>query len=698
MNNFQSTSARLSQSLRPLLSFAWRTLLTLTVCRGIFVVWQWQRVIEADMLTSIFVQGLRFDLVLIGLMLTIPVLAFPLLASNRLLVPAWRGLLRICLPVVLLIIVFMECSTPSFVDQFDSRPNILFLEYLVHPREVAATLWAAYKLPILATAVLATAVTWINIRQFGRLVSRIEPVGVVPAILVTPFLLVICLGMVRSTLDHRAVNPSTVAISNDPLANDLALNSTYTVLYALGETRLEPQGGFRYGRMDDATAVAKVRSEMSVATENFTSSVLPTLHEQSSTEVAPKNLVIIVEESLGAEFVGSLGGLDLTPNLDELSQSGIWFTNLYATGTRSVRGLEAIVAGFTPTTSRSVVKLSKSQRNFFTMAQLLGELGYESSFIYGGESQFDNMRRFFMNNGFQKVVDEKDYVNPKFVGSWGVSDEDLFDRAHEEFSALRDEPFFSLVFTSSNHSPFQFPDGRIQLFDAEKNTVNNAVKYADYALGRFFEMARESSYWDDTIFLVVADHNSRVYGNEIVPVTRFHIPGLILGGSISPAVFDPVASQIDLSPTLLSLVGVSSEHPMIGHDLTLPEALLSPGRAIMQYNETQAYMEGDRVAVLQKGKPIQQFAYAQGRLTPATEIAPELSSKALAHATWSSLAYEKSLYRLPLSSERSVKLAEKRMIFAQLPSNCICERNSRALCEYFSIKSRSEIGPPRCGG
>jgi len=652
MHDISGTFSRVRQSLRPLLSFAWRTLLVLTVCRSIFVVWQWQRVIDADMLTTIFVQGLRFDLVLIGLMLSVPVLAYPFLASNRLLVPAWRGLLRICLPAALLVIVFMECSTPSFVDQFDSRPNILFLEYLNHPREVALTLWAAYKLPIIATIIVASLLTFINVRQIGRLVSTIQPVGILPAILVTPILMLVCLGMVRSTLDHRPVNPSTVAISSDPLANDLALNSTYTVLYALGEMRHEAEGGFRYAHMDDAEAVEEVRDGMDA--DRFTSAMLPTLHEQSQSQpsTATKNLVIIVEESLGAEFVGSLGGLDLTPNLDELAQEGIWFTSLYATGTRSVRGLEAIVAGFTPTPARSVVKLGKSQRNFFTLAQLLCEHGYESSFIYGGESQFDNMRRFFMNNGFEKVIDEKDYVNPVFVGSWGVSDEDLFDRAHEEFSVVHDKPFFGLVFTSSNHSPFQFPDGRIELYDEEKGTVNNAVKYADYALGRFFEAARDSDYWEDTIFLVVADHNSRVYGNEVVPVSRFHIPGLILGGPVSPSTFDPIASQIDLAPTLLSLIGVSSEHPMIGHDLTLPEALQSPGRAIMQFNGTQAYMEGDRVAVLQKDKPIQEYNYESGRLVAAADQDPELARTALAHASWSSMAYENALYRLPVASDR----------------------------------------------
>jgi phosphoglycerol transferase MdoB-like AlkP superfamily enzyme len=660
MRPASASVSRIFQSLYPLFSFAGRTLLLLLVCRTVFVIWQWQRVIEADMLATIFIQGLRFDLVLIGLMLIVPILAFPVLASNRVLIPAWRGLLKVALPAVLLLIIFMECSTPSFVDQFDSRPNILFLEYLNHPREVAATLWAAYKLPIIMTIVLSVLFTYFNVRHISRLVRSIQPVGIVPALLVTPVLLLVCLGMVRSTMDHRPVNPSTVSISSDPLVNDLALNSTYTMLYALSETRLEAEGGFRYGHMDDSQAIEVVRDNMDVS--SFLTQELPTLHQQESLagREMPLNLVIIVEESLGAEFVGSLGGLDLTPNLDALANEGIWFANMYATGTRSVRGLEAIIAGFTPTPSRSVVKLGKSQRNFFTLAQLLGEFGYQNSFIYGGEAQFDNMRHFFMNNGFDKVIDEKDYEAPAFVGSWGVSDEDLFDKAHAEFSASHDRPFFSLVFTSSNHSPFQFPDGRIELYDAEKNTVNNAVKYADYALGKFFDTARESNYWENTIFLVVADHNSRVYGNEVVPVSRFHIPAVIVGGPVTADVFDPVASQIDLAPTLLSMIGLSSVHPMIGHDLRSADALLSPGRAIMQFNSTQAYMEGGRVTVLQKDKPAQEYVYDDSRLELADTQTPGLVEKALAHASWSSLAYEKSLYRLPLAQAALLESAVSR--------------------------------------
>ena len=565
-----SIREQLVNSMRPLTSFAWRLLLVLFVARVLLVVWQWDRVDDADMLLTVFVQGLRFDLVLLGLFLFLPSLMYPVFASNQRVVRYWRHFLTAYLSACFLVAAFMEVSTPSFVDQFDSRPNILFVEYLNHPREIAATIWSAYRAElVLGLSFVAALVVW-TWRRIALVTTRIQPVPIGVGLLIGVALVTTSVAMVRSTLDHRPVNPSTVALSGDPLVNDLALNSAYTLLYAIYETRHERDVGYRYTDMQEDQAIAEVRKAMNIDSHDFTSIELPTLHFQDNpiTIIRPRNLVIIVEESLGAEFVGSLGGLPLTPNLDALSEEGMWLTRLYATGTRSVRGLEAIVSGYTPTPARSVIKLPKSQRGFFTLAELLSSKGYDTSFIYGGESQFDNMRRFFVNNGFNRVIDQHDYDDPIFVGSWGVSDEDLFDRAHTEFENAGSEPFFSVVFTSSNHSPFQYPDGRIVQYDTEKNTVNNAVKYADYALGDFFRRARSSSYWDDTVFLVVADHNSRVYGSEVIPIERFHIPGLILGGSISSSHFDQVASQIDLGPTLLSLIDVNSEHPMIGHDLT----------------------------------------------------------------------------------------------------------------------------------
>ncbi len=641
--------AQLLRCVKPMFLFSFTMLLIWLISRLCLVLWQWSRVWNSEMLPTIFIQGLRFDLVALGVVLLIPAVLTPLFSLHDAGLKPWKPILLFYFIATGTLIVFMEIATPSFIGEYDTRPNILFFEYLKHPREIFQTLWHAYKLELSAAVFSLPLAGWLIHIAIRNSIRSLSVMQIGQALPLLPLLFLTCALMVRSTLDHRPVNPSTVAVSDDPMVNSLALNSFYHAFYALYELRHEPDSGFRYAEMPDDRVIDKVRMEMKYPAEAFNNEHMPTLHLQQASlkRDRPLNLVIILEESLGAEFVGSLGGLPLTPNLDELARQGLWFQNLYATGTRSVRGIEAVITGFPPTPASSVVKLGKSQNNFFTLASLLDRQGYHCSFIYGGESQFDNMRRFFMNNGFHSVVDEKDYENPVFTGSWGVSDEDLFNKAHAQFSAAGEKPFFSLVFSSSNHSPFQYPDGRIELYDSEKNTVNNAVKYADYALGKFIEKARQSDYWHNTLFLIVADHNSRVYGAELLPIKRFHIPGLILGADIPPSVHMPVASQIDLAPTLLSLMGVSDTHPMIGQDLTRPEFRNSPGRAIMQFYNTNGYIEGNQVVILQKDLPAGQYLYSDGALIPQANVAPDLLEKAIAHSLWASMAYEKGLYRWP---------------------------------------------------
>ncbi len=643
------------QLFRPFFIYLLASLATLSLSRLGLTLWQLERVPDAHSFAYILLQGLRFDLILFGLVMIIPLTLTPLMYHFQRLQPAWQGLLRVYLTLCFASLLFVELSTPSFINQYDLRPNFLFVEYLKYPKEVFATLWTAYRIPLLASILVTALATYALNRQL-----KSNPfsghLGALKSIVLPPLLLLLCVMMVRSTLDHRPVNPSTVAFSSDPLVNTLPLNSAYSVLYAIYETRHEDGETFPYGELDEQHVVDVVQKDIQYNPADVLEARtdIPTLHKQTAARhpERPMNLVIILEESLGSEYVGALNGKPFTPNLDALSKQGIWFENLYATGTRSVRGIEAVVTGFTPSPSRSVVKLPRSQTGFFTIASLLKQYDYNTSFIYGGEAHFDNMRRFFSNNGFDYIVDEKDYANPAYYGSWGVSDEDLFNKAHETYMSYKpDQPFFSLVFTSSNHPPFDFPDGRIEI-TGEKASVDNAVKYADYALGQFIEKARKSPYWENTLFLIVADHCDQVYGSELVPVRHFHIPGLILGKDIAARSYSAVSSQIDLLPTMLSLMGISSEHPAIGRDLSydILQGINRPGRAIMQVAGTQAYMEDNKVVVLQKDKQPVEFIYQDEILKPSPEIHTELVDKALAHANWSLIAYRKNLYHLPEQS------------------------------------------------
>jgi len=293
---------------------------------------------------------------------------------------------------------------------------------------------------------------------------------------------------------------------------------------------------------------------------------LPTLHWQQATgtPARPRHIVLIVQESLGAQFVGHLNGkagsadsaaASLTPELDKLAEEAWTFTRAFATGTRSVRGLEALTAGFPPCYAEAALKLPDAQSRFFTLAQLLKKEGWRTCFVYGGEAHFDNMKGFFLGNGFDQLHDLKTFDKPAFVGTWGASDEDMLGRVHTLLQEAQ-QPCLILAFSVSNHAPWEYPEGRIVPQGAPRS-VSNTVRYADWAIGRFFERAKASAYWHDTVFLVAADHDARVSGQAQVPLKHFHIPALILGGGITPRRDDRLVSQIDFPVTLLSLAGVT---------------------------------------------------------------------------------------------------------------------------------------------
>jgi phosphoglycerol transferase MdoB-like AlkP superfamily enzyme len=644
----QRPAGTVAELLRPFLFFSLSVLALLQVARVLLVLWQRERASEAGHLGFLFLQGLRFDLIALGYALIAPALLVPLLATTRWTYKPAALLLRAVLACQLALFFFLELATPAFLEEYDARPNYLFVEYLQYPREVLGTLWGAYRVQLVLACLVVPAVlagAWKLLGRGGLPRGPLHPLKAVPLSL---GLTALCFAAARSTLAHRPANQSTVAYSSDAMVNTLPLSSLYTLGMAIYDTRRHEQGKVEYGKMPYDEVLALVREGAGIAPEACHDPSIPTLHVQHPTRRPgrPLNLVIVLEESLGAEFVGAMGGLPLTPRLDGLIDQGMWFEELYATGTRSVRGIEAVVSSFLPTPAPAVVKLPRSQRDFFTIAELLERHGYATSFLYGGEAHFDNMRSFFSGNGFETVIDHQDFEDPAFVGSWGVSDQDLFREAHARFEAQGDRPFFSLVFSSSNHSPWDFPAGEIELYEEPAATGNNAVKYADHALGEFFDLARGSSYWENTVFLVVADHNSRVYGASLVPVERFHVPALFLGGSIAPERVPVLASQIDLVPTALSLIGLQGEHPSLGRDLTDPAQRARPGRAILQFHDTNLFLEEDRAVVQRPGMPAAFFRWDGADLQPA-EPDLELGRRALAHALWPQLSYRAQDYRLP---------------------------------------------------
>ncbi|WP_406611775.1 LTA synthase family protein [Alcaligenes aquatilis] len=617
-------------------------LILLTAFRLAFALWQWPRVRQAGGLLPILIGGLRID-ALITAALSAPVVLLAPWVGHY---PVMTTVAAIWFTFAWFLLTLLEVSTPQFIIEYDTRPNRLYVDYLKHPQEVVGMLWKGYRLMIGIALIGLGLIVYSGWAIFGQ----VSPDPVMSWWLRPIWMLVgaaLCALAIRGTLAHRPINPSSVAWSSDSMLNTLPLNSLYNVAYAIYSMKNERSAQDIYGGMDAAEMNQIVRD---AATLPAGPDTLPTLHRQTPAQQRERkpNLVLIVEESLGAQYVSNLGGANLTPELDKLAQTGWNFRRAYATGTRSVRGLEAVSAGFPPTVADAVLRLPGSQTRFFTLAQLLKEQGYRSRFIYGGEAHFDNMKSFFLGNGFDELYEQSSFESPEFVGTWGASDEDMFNKLHHLLSQDKEQPTLTLAFSVSNHSPWEYPAGRIQV-EGDPATVENTVRYADWAIGDFFKKARQSDYWDNTVFLIVADHDSRVGGANLVPLRHFHIPALILGGGVPSRQDERIISQIDLAPTLLSLMGIESEHPMIGRDLTQQDS----DRAMMQYFENYGYLKGDILTVLMPHQSPCQYRYtAPDKYEPLEQIDDVLAKEALAHVLWPSWAYHEQAYTLPHLQKR----------------------------------------------
>jgi phosphoglycerol transferase MdoB-like AlkP superfamily enzyme len=645
----EEKSSALLYPFTPLVLFYLQSLGIFSVSRLVLYLQYFDSIREVANHLQIFSVGFRLDTILLCRLIA-PIFLLQVCTPAKISTRFCRGF-SLYFALLASLFVFLEIVGFAFVAEFYMRPNLIFLEYIVQVHEIFDMIIRGHSIGISLSLMGAVLAGWLTFRVYQRLFKNSLACSWAKMAGSAVFVATLLVIGGRSALIGQAGDINLAAFSSSHLVNQLAVNSTYSLGLAFYRQQMgqkEPQA--MYGTMNPEEMLARVRTSALIPEGDCHNPAIPLLHYQSSrfSPAQPLNLVIILTESLGAEYMGCLGGLPLTPNIDALSRQGVLFTRLYSTGIRTVRGIESIISGFLPTPGESIVKRSSCQNNFFTLPELLRRRGYVTEFIYGGRGDFDNMRTFFLGHGFDKIYDKDSIAEPFFTSTWGVSDEDLFQKANDILRSHEGNPFFSLILTTTNHDPFEFPDGRIILYEQPKQTRNNALKYTDYALGKFFEMAKKETYYKNTLFLIIADHSNRLHGSGLIPVHKFHIGGLLIGPDIRPGTYDKIASQIDMIPTLLNLMGISADHPVPGRALfSLPDTV--KGRAIMQYGDTNAFMEEDRVVVLRPELEPVQFTYSDGRLIPA-ELDPELAKTARAHALLPGHLCANRLHHLPAES------------------------------------------------
>lgn len=480
--------------------------------------------------------------------------------------------------------VFLLFVEYFFFDEFKSRFNTVAVDYLMYPHEVFINIRDSYPIWwILAIAVIGGLLSFFIARRFST--YTFNPVS--PKMRATTLIVWLAIASVLA----GTVSFDEAKFSTERTLNEVSNNGAISFLTAAATHNLDYTA--YYKTMDKNEAFARTRKLLQQDGTEFVPDQNSLRKHVAGDASRPKlNVVIFLEESLGSEFWGSLGrkGTSLTPELDKLTTEGLLFDNIYANGNRTVRGMEGVLSSFPPLPGDSIVKRDHSE-NVETIARVLKRDGYDTMFLYGGRGLFDGMRAFTTRNGFDRFIEQKDFAKPTFTTIWGVCNEDLYNRTLEEARAATKtgRPFLATVLSVSNHKPYLYPAGRIAE-DPSVQSRDHAVKYTDWALGKFFESAKKEPFWTNTIFVVVADHGARVYGSQTIPIHSYEIPLLFLGpAAIKQSARNSVlGSQIDLAPTILGMLGRPYHSMFFGRDLLKPHnefVVLNHNRDIGLYRD-----------------------------------------------------------------------------------------------------------------
>ena len=593
---------------------------------------------------DLLVRGFGFDLATLAWLLS-PMLLWAALWPVRWRNTRWQGGLRLPIFFVLAVVVlFGALSEWTFWEEFAARFNFIAVDYLIYTHEVIGNIAESYPVAALLSgiAALAAVLTWV----FRAPIQAAAAPNPQPRWRMSYAALAFALPWSASQL----TDIDQMQFSGNAYANELAGNGLMTFAAAFQRNELDYERF--YATLPEDRAV-RILAELGVEREPLSKALRPEPDESEAFDARrvpfkrpPRNVVLISVESLSAQFLGSFGNQDgLTPRLDALAKEGMLFTRLYATGTRTVRGLEALSLGTPPIPGQAIVRRLGNE-HLATVGEVLRRQGYDTFFLYGGYGYFDNMNAYYAGNNY-RVVDRTDIPKQSvgFENVWGVADEFLFDNSLRQLDKTyaAGKPFLAQIMTTSNHRPYTYPDGRIDI--PSPGGRNGAVKYTDYAIGHFIDQARKKPWFAETLFVIVADHCASAAGKTKLPVLGYHIPLILYAPALlKPGRDDQLASQIDIPPTLLDAMGLPGDDHFFGQSLF--EKRFDNRRAFISNYQELGYLKADKLTVLGPKQRVDTFAIdANGDASPAP-LDARLRDEAVAYYQSAAKAFKAGALKL----------------------------------------------------
>jgi phosphoglycerol transferase MdoB-like AlkP superfamily enzyme len=549
--------------------------------------------------------GLWFDLSALCF-LAVPFLLASLLIPNTWCAKAWLNKARWVLAFLVTFgLLFGVASEYIFWQEFTTRFNFIAVDYLIYTNEVIGNILESYPVPLilLVIALVAAAILYV-LHKFVSFDSAHKPFKQKAKLLIAAFALPV--------LSFQFANVDQMEFGKNAYANELAGNGIFS--FAAAARRNELDYDKFYKTIPQAQA-DQILANIGLDRKPLSNILVKRAAEKL--EIAeigpftrrPKNIVLISVESLSAEYLGTYGNKEnLTPYLDKLATESLVFDKIFATGTRTVRGLDALTIAIPPIPGQAIVHRPKNA-HLNTIGEVLRAQNYETYFIYGGYGVFDNMNNYYRANDYE-VVDRTDFDKSTIQAEnvWGVDDESLFNNSIKIFdeNVKPGKPFFAQIMTTTNHRPYTFPDGKI---DLPQGSREGAVKYTDYAIGKFIEYSKSKSWFKDTMFVIVADHCASVAGKTKLPVNKYHIPLFIYAPDMLHAGhYSRMASQIDIVPTLLDVLGTKGSEYFYGQSMFIAEAEKQPERAFISNYQSLGYLKNNTLIVLSPKQKTEAFA------------------------------------------------------------------------------------------
>ncbi|RJP88132.1 MAG: alkaline phosphatase family protein [Desulfobacteraceae bacterium] len=482
-----------------------------------------------------------------------------------------------------------------FFDEYGTRFNFIAVDYLIYSREVVQNILESYPVGICLAAIgIISLTTLYSIRkQLSEALLIKESVS--RRLTITAGIVVLAL------VSYAGMGQSLREVPQNNYVRELASSGPYQFVAAFRNNKLD-YSLYRQGNDNDLSGLLKNqvgKNQKLGGLYDISRDITPGREEKRL------NVILVSVESLSAKYFERFGNSKkITPFMNQLFKEGLLFTNFYATGTRTDRGLEAITLSVPPTPGRSIVK-RPDNADYYSLGKVFQDRGYDVSFLYGGIGFFDNMNAFFSGNGYN-IVDQTDYTDDEvtFKNAWGVCDEDLYHKAIQTANRSFEEkkPFFFHIMTTSNHRPYTYPEEKIDIPSGTNRS--GAVKYTDYAMRQFLTLAKGQPWFDDTVFVLVADHCANSAGKVGLPIEKYHIPFLIYSPKyIAPGEIDKIASQIDIAPTLLSLLDFRYESRFFGSDILNDDFV---ERALIGNYQKLGFYKDNELVILSPGQRVEQ--------------------------------------------------------------------------------------------